>query len=156
MARTPLQAFLFVLIVAHHEGKFLLIQESKGPHQGKWYLPAGGVQPGEGLIEAAIRETREEAGIDITPKAILWIEDEGRVYEEDLWAGRWRFILRAEPDNPDQIPGKTDDSLDVRWLTLQEIEKLPLRSLEVISILAETMRGLHELPLETGYRRPPQ
>jgi 8-oxo-dGTP pyrophosphatase MutT (NUDIX family) len=156
MTRTPLQAFLFVLVVVHHEGRFLLIQEAEGPNRGKWYLPAGGIQPGESLIEAAIRETREEAGIDITPKALLWMEDEGRVYEKDLWAGRWRFILRAEPDNPGQTPGKTDDALDARWMTFEEIQKLPLRSLEVLSILAEATRGLPELPLDSGYRRPPQ
>ena len=153
MARTPLQAFLFVLVVAHHEGKFLMIQEAKGADRGKWYLPAGGVQPGESLVEAAIRETREEAGIDITPKALLWMEDEGRVYEEDLWAGRWRFILRAVPENPHQTPGKTGDSLDARWLTFEEIQKLPLRSLEVLSILTEAPR-VPELPLDSGYRRP--
>jgi phosphatase NudJ len=153
MTRTPLQAFLFVLVVAHHEGKFLMIQEATGADRGKWYLPAGGVQPGESLIEAAIRETREEAGINVIPKAILWMEDEGRVYEEGLWAGRWRFILRAVPDNPRQIPGKTEDSLDARWLTYEEIQKLPLRSLEVLSILGEAPR-VPELPLESGYRRP--
>jgi 8-oxo-dGTP pyrophosphatase MutT (NUDIX family) len=154
MARTPLQAFLFVLVVVHYEGRFLLIQEGGGPHRGRWYLPAGGVQPGESLVEAAIRETREEAGIDITPKAILWIEDEGRVYEEDLWAGRWRFILRAVPDKPGQPPGPTRDALDARWLTFEEIQRLPLRSLEVLSILAEATR-VPELPLDSGYRRPP-
>jgi 8-oxo-dGTP pyrophosphatase MutT (NUDIX family) len=152
MARTPFQAFLFVLVVVHHEDRFLLIQEGGGPNRGKWYLPAGGVEPGESLVEAAIRETREEAGVDITPKAILWIEDEGRVYEEDLWAGRWRFILRAVPDKPGQPPGPIRDSLDARWLTFEEIQKLPLRSLEVLSILAEATR-VQELPLESGYRR---
>jgi 8-oxo-dGTP pyrophosphatase MutT (NUDIX family) len=154
MTRTPLQAFLFVLVVAHHEGKFLLIQEATGADRGKWYLPAGGVLPGESLVEAAIRETREEAGINVIPKALLWMEDEGRVYEEELWAGRWRFILRAEPVNPSQAPGKTEDSLDARWLTFEQIQKLPLRSLEVLSILGEATRGVPELPLESGYRRP--
>ena len=154
MTRTPLQAFLFVLVIVHDEGRFLLIQEATGADRGRWYLPAGGVRPGESLVEAAIRETREESGIDITPRALLWIEDESRVYEQDLWAGRWRFILRAEPDKPGQRPGPTNDSLDARWLTFEEIQKLPLRSLEVLSILAEATRGHPELPLDVGYRRP--
>jgi phosphatase NudJ len=156
MSRTPLQAFIFVLIVVQHKERFLLIQEAGGPNRGKWYLPAGGVEPGESLIDAAIREAREEAGIDITPQSILWIEDEGRVYEEDLWAGRWRFILRAEPVSPNQAPDPIRDSLDVRWLTLQEIQNLPLRNPEVLAILVEASSGLPELPLDSGYRRPIQ
>jgi len=36
----------------------------KGPKRG-WEKPGGQVEEGESLIEAAIRETKEEAGIDV-------------------------------------------------------------------------------------------
>ncbi len=32
---------------------------------GRWCLPSGGMEPGETLIEACIRETREETGLDV-------------------------------------------------------------------------------------------
>ncbi len=154
MPRIPLQAFVFVLVVVRQGERFLLVQEA-AVDRGSWFLPAGGVLPGEGLAEAAIRETREEAGIDVIPQALLWMEDTSQVFAEGLWAGRWRFMLRAEPADPHQTPHPgSSDTLDAGWFTLEEIARLPLRSPEVLGILGEAARGCPELPLEAGYRRP--
>ncbi|WP_010651372.1 NUDIX hydrolase [Oceanobacillus massiliensis] len=48
-------------IVINDENEILLI---KGPRRG-WEMPVGQVEEGESLTEAAIRETKEESGIDI-------------------------------------------------------------------------------------------
>ncbi|MFZ3577782.1 NUDIX hydrolase [Virgibacillus sp. DJP39] len=48
-------------IVINEEGKLLLI---KGPRRG-WEMPGGQVEEGESLSDAAIRETKEESGIDV-------------------------------------------------------------------------------------------
>ncbi|WP_337019717.1 NUDIX hydrolase [Oceanobacillus massiliensis] len=48
-------------IVINDENEILLI---KGPRRG-WEMPGGQVEEGESLTEAAIRETKEESGIDI-------------------------------------------------------------------------------------------
>ncbi|WP_028782067.1 NUDIX hydrolase [Thalassobacillus devorans] len=48
-------------IVLNDEGELLLI---KGPKRG-WEMPGGQVEIGESLIEAAIRETKEECGLEI-------------------------------------------------------------------------------------------
>ncbi|MDR7071638.1 NUDIX hydrolase [Fictibacillus barbaricus] len=48
-------------IVINEKGEILLI---KGPRRG-WEMPGGQVEEGESLKEAAIRETKEESGIDI-------------------------------------------------------------------------------------------
>ncbi|MDT9027216.1 NUDIX hydrolase [Rossellomorea yichunensis] len=48
-------------IVQNEKGEILLI---KGPRIG-WEMPGGQVEEGESLKEAAIRETKEESGIDI-------------------------------------------------------------------------------------------
>ncbi|MGE7661163.1 NUDIX hydrolase [Peribacillus sp. NPDC097197] len=48
-------------IVINEQGEILLI---KGPRRG-WEMPGGQVEEGESLKEAAIRETKEETGMDI-------------------------------------------------------------------------------------------
>ena len=48
-------------IVLNERGEILLI---KGPCRG-WEMPGGQVEEGESLIDAAVRETKEESGIDI-------------------------------------------------------------------------------------------
>jgi 8-oxo-dGTP diphosphatase len=48
-------------IVVNDQNEILLI---KGPRRG-WEMPGGQVEEGESLKEAAIRETKEESGIDI-------------------------------------------------------------------------------------------
>ncbi|WP_394189968.1 NUDIX hydrolase [Paenisporosarcina quisquiliarum] len=48
-------------IVLNEKNEILLI---KGPRRG-WEMPGGQVEEGESLQDAAIRETKEESGIDI-------------------------------------------------------------------------------------------
>ncbi|MCU6713047.1 NUDIX hydrolase [Paenibacillus sp. J5C_2022] len=48
-------------IVLNEKNELLLI---KGPRRG-WEMPGGQVEEGESLSQAAIRETKEESGIDI-------------------------------------------------------------------------------------------
>jgi ADP-ribose pyrophosphatase YjhB (NUDIX family) len=48
-------------VVLNDKNEILLI---KGPRRG-WEMPGGQVEEGESLKDAAIRETKEESGIDI-------------------------------------------------------------------------------------------
>jgi 8-oxo-dGTP pyrophosphatase MutT (NUDIX family) len=147
-------AFIFVLVVVQKDERFLLVQEAKAD-RGMWFLPAGGVLPGESLTEAVVREVREEAGIDATPRALLWMEDETTILSDGaIWAGRWRFFIRAETSDPGQPPGPTDDSLDAGWFTLAEMAALPLRSSRDVLMACQAVAdGAPELPIETGYLR---
>ncbi|MBM7692191.1 8-oxo-dGTP pyrophosphatase MutT (NUDIX family) [Peribacillus deserti] len=59
--RTPKHIVSAATIVINKEKEILLI---KGPRRG-WEMPGGQVEEGESLKNAAIRETKEESGIDI-------------------------------------------------------------------------------------------
>ncbi|GEL77416.1 NUDIX hydrolase [Tenuibacillus multivorans] len=58
---TPKHIVSAAAIVLNNKKEILLI---KGPRRG-WEMPGGQVEEGESLKDAAIRETKEESGIDI-------------------------------------------------------------------------------------------
>jgi len=72
MPREPIPTWYFALVVVRLQHRFLLVHERK--HGQKWYLPAGRVERGESLVEAARRETLEESGIPVVIEGILRIE----------------------------------------------------------------------------------
>jgi len=46
-------------------GKALLVKRAHEPFNGYWVLPGGHVEKGETIRDAAVREMREELGLDI-------------------------------------------------------------------------------------------
>ncbi|WP_342574370.1 NUDIX hydrolase [Solibacillus sp. FSL K6-1781] len=58
---TPKHIVSAATIVLNSKNEILLI---KGPKRG-WEMPGGQVEEGESLTAAAIRETKEESGIDV-------------------------------------------------------------------------------------------
>lgn len=57
-------------LIAHHGG-LVMLQRDIDPGRGKWVFPGGFVDRGESLEQAAAREAREEAGIEIGDLALL-------------------------------------------------------------------------------------
>lgn len=121
MSRAPIPTWFFALVVCRRGDRFLVVQESKRGHP--WYLPAGRVEPGETLVEAAVRETLEEAGVPVVLDGLLRIEHTPA--EETC---RVRVIFTATP--ADDTPPKTtpdEHSLGADWKTLAELEELARR-----------------------------
>lgn len=74
-------------------------------HSGQYALPGGRLDEGEGVVEAALRETREEIGIGLGAHAVLGLLDDmvtrsGFVITPAvIWAG---MVSSYEPD-PDEV-----------------------------------------------------
>ncbi len=57
-----------------HDDKILMVHHQNGSHT-YWTLPGGGVDEGETLEQAAIREVKEESGLDVTVAELLFMEE---------------------------------------------------------------------------------
>ena len=58
-------------VVAQRRGRLLLVRRDHEPRLGEWSFPSGYVDAGEVLEEAAVRETKEETGLDVRIQRLL-------------------------------------------------------------------------------------
>jgi ADP-ribose pyrophosphatase YjhB (NUDIX family) len=65
----PDRPYLAVSAAILHDGRVLLVRRARNPAQGLFSLPGGGVEAGETLFEAVIREVQEETGLLVEPFA---------------------------------------------------------------------------------------
>jgi phosphatase NudJ len=122
-----------------------LVRERK--YGQTWYVPAGAGEPAETLLEAAGRETLEEAGVAIDLHGFLWF-DHHWVPGENGTCSKMRFVLFARPigvTTPKRAPDR--HSLEARWIGPQELSDYPLRDYEVIPLLRHVTGGCPVIPL---------
>jgi ADP-ribose pyrophosphatase YjhB (NUDIX family) len=53
------------MAVTRYEGKFLLVNRTIPPLKNYWAPPAGYIEIGESVTQAAVREAKEETGVDV-------------------------------------------------------------------------------------------
>ena len=58
-------------ILQNEEKHILLLRRAIEPGHGKWVFPGGYVDRGEQVMVAAVREAREEAGLDVRVDRLL-------------------------------------------------------------------------------------
>jgi ADP-ribose pyrophosphatase YjhB (NUDIX family) len=125
------------------DGHILLVQEAAGPYAGTWSFPKGLVEIGETADDAALRELREEAGLegrvvgvvglrtrcrpDSTSVFIIFrVEAEGEPQPDYLEVSEARFFSTAELMALDPVFPLT------RVLALRALEGgVPLREIDL-------------------------
>lgn len=61
------------IFLVNEKEEVLLVREGKEKVHGLWNFPGGHVEEGEEFAKAAIRETKEETGLDVHPSHLLKI-----------------------------------------------------------------------------------
>jgi len=69
----PKTPFLTVDALIIHEGKLVLIRRMNPPFENQFALPGGFVEIGETVEAAAVREAKEETGLDIELVRLLGV-----------------------------------------------------------------------------------
>ena len=102
--------------------EYLLIKRASEPDKGLWSVPGGMVEVGEKVEEAAIREAKEETGLEIEIVKDLGAVD--KIVRDDVGKIKYHFIIidyLAEP-----VSGEMhhhDDALDAKWVQPRDFRK---------------------------------
>ena len=119
---------LYVGIILQQDNRVLLIQRKNSDWMsGYWNFPGGLVEKDESLLQAAIREAREEIGVIISPQELTLIQvlhvRKGGTNTKDIigfyfHAKSWQGI--ASNNEPDKIRGVQWFSLDALPVNITE------------------------------------
>jgi ADP-ribose pyrophosphatase YjhB (NUDIX family) len=107
------------------DGRVLLIQRGQAPLLGEWSLPGGVLECGESLREAAVREAREETGLDVEVGEMLGVYE--RVIRSEDGRVRYHYVLI---DFLCHVAGgelkAASDAAEVGWFTREQLPALKL------------------------------
>lgn len=67
----PTRPYLAVSAAVFRDGRVLIVRRARPPAHGLYTLPGGGVELGETLEQAVVREIREETALEIEPVALV-------------------------------------------------------------------------------------
>ncbi|MGB3587116.1 MAG: NUDIX domain-containing protein [Tunicatimonas sp.] len=107
-----------VLCVLKHQQELLLLKRLKEPNRNL-YTPVGGkLDPYESPLPAAIRETREETGIEVPTMKYC-----GTLVESSPTKYNWiNFVYVADIE---RVPPPDCNEGELRWISLEEMPSVP-------------------------------
>ncbi|MDP6612881.1 MAG: NUDIX hydrolase [Candidatus Hydrothermarchaeota archaeon] len=59
------------MVLLRKDGSFVLVKRAFEPYKGRWALPGGLAEYGKPLEESAVREAKEETGLDVEVVRVL-------------------------------------------------------------------------------------
>jgi 8-oxo-dGTP pyrophosphatase MutT (NUDIX family) len=131
------------LVVIDAKSSVLLLRYSEGlsgESEDYWVTPGGAVEAGETITEAAMRELREETGLNASIGRELWAHQFALPPTHRFQQQRERFYLvRVEAIAPTTVNSSLESIRDQRWWTLAEL--LESRAKIYPADLGERVRG---------------
>ncbi|BDT97719.1 MULTISPECIES: NUDIX hydrolase [Nocardia] len=125
-------------LVQDDEGRILLIRRTDN---GKYSIPGGGLEAGETVAQAVVREVREETGIDVMVTELIGIfsdPDHVIAYDDGEVRQEFSICFRAHPISG--TPRTSEESAAVEWVTPAELHDRDIHP----SIWLRICKGLEE------------
>ncbi len=110
----------------------LLVRRGGEPFKGAWALPGGFVEEGETSVEAAMRELKEETGIEITDPEDLGLIG---IYDAPGRDPRGWNISAAYTASVEGTPSAKggDDAAEAKWFDVDELPELAFDHEQIVS-----------------------
>lgn len=118
--------------------KILLTQRADNGH---WCLPGGHMESGESASETCEREVFEETGLTVRATRLLGVysnPDQLVIYKDGNKA--FFVVLNFEVQVLEGEVGLSDETTDVGWFTLKDMESMPIHANHKIRV-EDAMRG---------------
>jgi ADP-ribose pyrophosphatase YjhB (NUDIX family) len=138
----PSRPILAASVAVIRDGRILLAARGKPPSEGLYSLPGGMVETGETLGEAALRELREEVGVEakliglIAPVEFIERDEQGHIKHHVVIAAHAARWVSGEPQTG-------PEAKDIRWVTERDIVDLPMTA-GLTGILEQAFRLARE------------
>jgi ADP-ribose pyrophosphatase YjhB (NUDIX family) len=110
--------------VLDSQERVLLIRRTDN---GLWAIPGGAQDFGESIAKAAVRETKEEAGIDIEITGIVGVYTDPKhvmAYSNGEVRQQFSICFRGRRSGGEIAP--SIESSEVRWVDRSELDTLPI------------------------------
>jgi ADP-ribose pyrophosphatase YjhB (NUDIX family) len=131
----PLPAAAVILL--NHNREILLVKREREPSKGMWCLPIGFAEIGESIEDAALRELKEEAGVEGRIIQLVHVGSEYNSFYGDVLV----VIFEVEKTGGEEKAG--DDAMDCRYFPVMNLPKLAFDSQEkAIQKFVELKRDL--------------
>lgn len=118
MANNKARPLAVVISALIRDGKILLIKRIKGDYVGMWGLPGGKIEKEEHLSDAAVREIREESGIDSSFVSFLGLVSEHLIEDGKIAS---HFLLHVCELEPKTTEIKNNQEGELKWFDLRKL-----------------------------------
>ncbi|MCU0496184.1 MAG: NUDIX domain-containing protein [Anaerolineae bacterium] len=125
----------------------ILLIEHKDDEIGLHYnLPGGGVDPGESIHEAALRETLEEASVHVTIQRLLFTWEYEPIRHDFKYGKRHKvgFVFHCEllPGEEPKLPKNPDRyQIGVQWVEMIHLDHIQLLP-EIANPIRAALKGI--------------
>ena len=109
-------------IVMNSKGEWLVVKKTYGGLKGMWSLPAGFVEGNETADNAAIREVKEETGLDCELEGLVGFRT--GILHGEISDNMAIFLLRPKHEDQLLIP-QVKEIAEVAWKTPFELKDDP-------------------------------
>jgi 8-oxo-dGTP diphosphatase len=124
-----------VIAVVMREREFVLVRRRNPPDAGLWGYPGGKIELGETIIEAALRELREETGMVGSPRHLLSPFDVLR-HDADGRLTAHFVLLPVLCSWVSGVPVAASDALDAAWFGIDGLQRRQATLSEQVEKLA--------------------